>query len=134
MRIAYVTIDLVNERTAQNLAEGCGASLHGLTPRDPPPGADCDAVLYDLDSLPPQLGQQILADLLAAPARRRLAVHSYNLEDRQIIALREHGVGVYRSVEPAVLQSLRRVGAATCDGTLPEPAVETTPEVTRERA
>jgi hypothetical protein len=107
MRIAYLTIDQVNERLAGDLADACGVSLQSLEPRDPSPDGKYDAVLYDLDSLPASMRDKLLADLLARPAPYQVAVHSYNLEEWQTETLRANGVAVYRRFEPEIIESLR---------------------------
>jgi len=50
MKIAYLSTDEVNQNLAENLAARCGASQDCLSPHDPPPNGQYDAVVYDLDS------------------------------------------------------------------------------------
>ena len=88
MRIAYLTLDEVNENLATLMAEECGATLFPLTPRDPKPDGEFDAVLFDLDSLPPRHQKELLSDLLSSSPLHRVGVHSYQLEEEAAAALR----------------------------------------------
>jgi hypothetical protein len=107
MLIAYLSTDEVNRHLAARMAAECGATLHPLSPKDPPPDGRFDAVLYDPDSMPPACREEIVASALADPATRPLAVHSYNL-DMQADALRDKGVVVTRRLGPGVLRALCR--------------------------
>ena len=106
MRIAYLTLDEVNEHLATLMAGECGATLFRLMPRDPKPDGEFDAVLYDLDSLPPRQQQELLSMLLSSRPFRPVGVHSYRLEEDEAAALRRHGLVVSRRVETAVFQAL----------------------------
>ena len=68
MRIAYLTTDEVNQELALRLAAGQEAQLEVIWPRDEPPDGRFDAVIYDLDCLPPPLRQQLLTDLAGGRA------------------------------------------------------------------
>jgi hypothetical protein len=105
MSIAYLSADEVNCHLAARMAAACGAALHPVSPRDPPPDGRFDAVLYDLDSMPPACREEILASALADRATCPVAVHSYNL-DMQADALRDKGVVVTRRLGPRVLRAL----------------------------
>jgi hypothetical protein len=107
MPIAYLSTDEVNRHLAALMAAACGATLHPLSPKDPPPDGRFDAVLYDLDSMPPACREEIVASALADPPTRPVAVHSYNL-DMQADALRDKGVVVTRRLGPGVLRALCR--------------------------
>lgn len=107
MRVAYVTTDEVNQELATQMAEDCGATLDSLSPRDPAPDGEYEAVLYDLDFLPRDSGRAILAELLAGPASRPVAVHSYQLATRQVAALRQRGCAVFPRLERRVFLQLR---------------------------
>jgi hypothetical protein len=96
MRIAYLTTDEVNLHLAEGMAAACGLTLYPLWPRESPPDGGFDAVLYDWDCLPQPERQKLLAELLAGPRPRAVALHGYNLEDGQAEALRRHSVAVYR--------------------------------------
>jgi hypothetical protein len=107
MSIAYLSTDEVNRHFAGQMAAACGVTLHPLSPKDPPPDGRFDAVLYDLDSIPPSCREEIVASRLASPPTRPMAVHSYNL-DMRADALRDKGVVVTRRLVPGVLRSLCR--------------------------
>jgi hypothetical protein len=110
MLIAYLTIDEVNQQLAMQMADECGETVCLLTPNDPPPDEDFDAVVYDWDYLPVQRQQSIRADLLAGRSRRPVAVHGYNLKEDYVEALRRQNVAVYRALQPEVFQSLAGQG------------------------
>jgi hypothetical protein len=116
MQIAYLTPDEVHRDLAVRLAEDCGATVQPLSPNDPLPTEQFDAVLYDLDYLPPAQRQELLVDLAASSATRPVpvGVHSYNLDD-QVSALRRHGVVVARRLGPGVFRSLSRSHAVEPD-------------------
>jgi hypothetical protein len=107
MSIAYLSTDEVNRHLAGRMAAACRATLHPLSPKDPPPDGRFDAVLYDLDSMPPACREEIVASTLAGPPTRPMEVHSYNL-DMRADALRDKGVVVTRRLGPGVLRALRR--------------------------
>ena len=107
MRVAYFTTDEVNEDLAVQLAEDCGASLDSFTPKDAPPTAEYEAIVYDLDHLPRETDSDMVRDLLAKPQAFPAAVHSYRLEHKQALALRQHGFAVYSRLDSKVFRNLR---------------------------
>jgi hypothetical protein len=117
--IAYLTTDEVNQHLAQQFATEYGAGLEVVWPRDALPDSRFDAVLYDLDCLPPAEREQLLAGLLAGPAPRPGAVHSYNLTEPQIETLRANGVRIYRSLAREVFQALAGPAARHFDSAEP---------------
>jgi hypothetical protein len=108
MRIAYLTTDEVNPDLARRWASSCGCDVIPLSPRDPLPRDDYDAAIYDLDHLPPELQQHVLAGLLKGRLHRPTVVHGYNLRQRQANALRARGVFVRRRLERGILVQLRQ--------------------------
>jgi hypothetical protein len=108
MRIAYLTLDDVNQELALELAARWGIRMDVLSPRDSFPEGALDLVLYDLDHWPEPERQQALSRLLDGPAPHPTAVHSYNLDERQVKALRGRGVAVYRRLGAAVFKQARR--------------------------
>ena len=127
MRIAYLTTDEVNQELALRWAAGQEAQLEVIWPRDEPPDGRFDAVIYDLDCLPPPLRQQLLTDLAGGGALWPAAVHSYALEGEQIKALLGRGVIVRRRLKATLFRRLsaavrtkskmtssRRRGRSTC--------------------
>jgi hypothetical protein len=125
MRLAYLTTDPVNLNLAERAAATLGATVDRFEPRDGRPGGEYAAVVYDLDYLPPALIGQVLADLLAARAKRVAAVHGYNLGAALRAALRRRDVVVARRpggpVIRAVVRRHRRAVAGQPAGTAPPP-------------
>jgi hypothetical protein len=106
MRIAYLSLDEVNQSLARRMAEACHADLEVRLPVDPPVDGDYQAVLWDLDFWPSENQDAAFERLLADRHRKRVAVHSYRLPEEQAHALRRRGVGVFRMLEPEVLRWL----------------------------
>jgi hypothetical protein len=107
MLYAYLTHDEVNQDLAERLAARAGVELEVLWCRDPAPAGQFDAVLYDLDCLPPDRRQALLTDLQAGQPIHAIAVHSYHLSIRQARALQRHGVIVTRRLQPLVFARLQ---------------------------
>jgi hypothetical protein len=121
MRIAYLTTDEVNLELASRLAADQQAQLEVIWPRDEPPDGRFDAVLYDLDCLPPPLRRQLLTNLAAGRAPRTAAVHSYALEGEPIKALLGQGVIVRRRLRATLFRRLSAaVRTKSKDGQLPQ--------------
>jgi hypothetical protein len=116
MRIAYLTTDEVNRHLVEEMAAACGLTLCPLAPRDPPPGAEFDAVLYDWDYWPVQERGEVMAELLEDRRPHAVALHGYNLEDALAEPLRRHTVAVYRRLHPRVFRFLRRAVRAVRAG------------------
>ena len=108
MLIAYLTTDEVNQDLAMLMAEECGQALCLLSLSHARPNGEFDAAVYDLDHLPAQRQQALLAEMLAGRAAHPVAVHSYNLEDECVEALRGQAVAVYRALQPELFQLLAR--------------------------
>ena len=108
MLIAYLTTDEVNQDLAMLMAEECGQALCLLSLSHAPPNGEFDAAVYDLDHLPAQRQQAILGEMLAGRAAHPVAVHSYNLEDDCVEALRRQAVTVYRTLQSEVFRELAR--------------------------
>jgi len=106
MRLAYLTIDEVNEALALEMARACGVHLDPLAPKDPPPDGEYDAVLIDWDHWPLEVRDKLLTRLRAGPQGHAVAVHSYHLADDQAEVLRGRGVAVHGRLEPEVLRLL----------------------------
>jgi hypothetical protein len=107
MRIAYWTIDDVNLSVARDLAEVHDATIDQVMGWEKGTTQDPDAILCDLDFLPPGMREEILSRLILAPLPLPVAVHSYNLEDAQIELLVAQGVAVCRRLESEVFGNLR---------------------------
>jgi hypothetical protein len=105
-RLAYQTTDGLNEAMADVLAGHCGGEMLPLLLRDPPPDGQFDAVHYDLDYLPPERRQEILARLLAGRAHVPTGVHAFNVDEDQAEALRRQGVIVSRRLDLDLIRRL----------------------------
>lgn len=105
-RLAYQTTDGLNEATADLLTGQCGGQMVPLLFRDPSPDGQFDAVLYDLDYLPSERRDEVLAQLLAGPLHCPTGVHSFNLEDEQADALRRNGVVIARRLDLHLIRRL----------------------------
>jgi hypothetical protein len=105
--IAFFSTDEVNQSTVEELTGACGAQVVPWQPRDPSPDGQFDAVLYDLDHLPAPERQRTLAVLLNGHGPHcRVAVHSFNLEDAEVKALRARDVGVFERLDGGVIRWL----------------------------
>lgn len=109
MRIAYWTTDFVNMNLARQWAEECGASLEQLFVKDRELEKGADAVLYDLDYLPPDNQREILARLTNGRLNHAAAVHSYNLADELSAALHTRGIAVGRRLERGLIERLHEM-------------------------
>src|SRR5438132_5561140 len=105
MRIAYLTTDLVNENLATQMSARCGAAVYPFSPADVPPDGDYDAVICDWDFLPRPQRKQIVCQLIRNH-RNHVVVHSYNLNAKQVRALRRRRVAVYRRLKPSIFAAL----------------------------
>jgi hypothetical protein len=112
MRYAYLTLDEVNQDWAERLAAQVDAELDFVSPRDILAAGPFDALLVDLDSLPPGYRKVVLDDLLAGKQEAQTAVHSYHLRIRDARVLRRRGVIVARRLEGEIIQRLRKALAA----------------------
>ena len=108
MRYAYLTLDEVNQDWAERLAAQAGAELDVVSPRDLLAAGPFDALLIDLDSLPPGYRKAVLDDLLAGKQEAQTAVHSYHLRIRDARVLRRRGVIVARRLEVDIFHRLRK--------------------------
>jgi hypothetical protein len=106
MILAYLSHDEVNLDLVRRLARAAGLHACPVFAKDAPGAGPFDAVLYDLDSLPPAERERALRRLLLGPLPRPAAVHSYHLEWGEVQALRGRGVGVSRLLHERVIAGL----------------------------
>jgi hypothetical protein len=110
MRIAYLTLDEVNRDFAARCAAAAGVELESF--------AQCealepfDAVVYDLDFLPPDSRAGLVAAPATAGSRALIAVHGYNLSSGQRRRLRRRGAVVARRLSSALFARLAAAAAA----------------------
>jgi hypothetical protein len=112
MRITYLTTDELNKELAAQAGKACGVDLDVSLPgpsQTPDPSA---TTLYDLDHLGAENSRAVLEGLLSGRSAAPVAVHSYNLQDEDIAALRTRGVVVARRIGPEVIQHLCRVAGS----------------------
>src|SRR5579864_5850246 len=114
LHVAYLSIDEVNLSTARELVEERNAAFNAPSFSEPLPYLD--AVVYDLDCLPPDLREQIVAQLRSGRPSFPTAVHSYGLADELARDLRSNGVLVARKLTPGLLARLLRL-AGMCEPT-----------------
>ena len=107
MRVAYLTIDEVNQDVAAELAAHCHVTVELVSFRDLPLQRPFEAVVYDLDSFPEAERGEVLAKLLNNLALYPVAVHSYSLAEGQAQRLRRNGVAVHRRLSEAVFLGLK---------------------------
>jgi hypothetical protein len=116
MRIGYLCTDEVNLRLAARAARACGASLAGPPPRGADPDGEFDAVLCDLDHLPPAGEQAVIEALGSGPLRVPTAVHGYNPGAGRASELRARGTIVARRLRPGLIRSLCRAAVVAARG------------------
>lgn len=111
MLIAYLTHDEVNLEAALQMADAYGATVYPLVVSDATPKNWFDALIYDIDHLPPEDRRKLIDQLLAAPPNFPVVVHSYNLSDEQVRTLKGAGIIVTRSLEPEMFKVIHRAAA-----------------------
>jgi hypothetical protein len=106
MIVAYLSHDEVNLDLAQRLADAAGILLCPLFVRDMASAVSFDAVLCDLDCLPPAERAGTLKALLVEPLTCPVGVHSYSLVWSKVQALRARGVTVSRRLHEGAFADL----------------------------
>ena len=106
MRIAYVSIDEVNQARAERMAAECGAVVCKVEPKDPGPDGLFDAVLYNLDDVPRDQRSALIEGLRRGESDHPKAVHGYDLTDEQARSLHQVGVLVARRLDFGLFRSL----------------------------
>ena len=96
MRIAYLTLDEVNQHLALSLAAEQDVRLEVQARPEITNGREFDAVIYDPDSFPSDERAANLTAILACPVGRPVAVHSYDISPEQLQVLRHRGAVVAR--------------------------------------
>jgi len=106
MRVAYLTLDEVNQHLALGSADEHGVNLDVQARPEAIAEREYDAVLYDPESFPPDERLANLAAVLACPSDRSVAVHGYDFPEEQLHALTERGAIVARRLHSGVLARL----------------------------
>jgi hypothetical protein len=106
MRIAHVTTDEVNHAVAVQAARPLGATMTQLNPQEMSRAIPLDAVLYDLNSAPPDRQLALVDELRAERTNRPTAVYGYCLSEEQAQELRYRGVAVAQRLHAALIRTL----------------------------
>jgi len=106
MRFAYLTRDEVNQDLALTFAAEHSVDLDVHARGDGLEGEEYDAVLYDFDSFPSDERNASLMSLGAFSKDKPFAVHTYNLDVRQLQDLRQVGVLTAKSLRPELFGRL----------------------------
>lgn len=118
MRIAYVSVDEVNQSLAARMAASLGSILSGFDPEDGCPLAGFDAVLYDLDRVAPERRAALLREVRSQREPFPKAVHGYSLTEEEARELGLRGVAVAQRLN---LRFLRSVCATALRGLVSVP-------------
>ena len=106
MRVAYLTLDEVNQHLALSFADEHDLLLDVLTRPNGIEERAYDAVLYDPDSFPTGERQANLTTVLACPINRPVAVHEYDFSADQLHYLHQRGAIVARRLRADVFARL----------------------------
>ncbi len=122
MIFAYLTHDEVNLWAATMLGRALDIELDGRAWRDGPEAWYHDAVIIDLDSLPLNEQQELLARLEKQPPRKPVAVHGYNLDAERKAQVLGNSVHVCNRLDEAVLLALQEAVRESSWATDEEPS------------
>ncbi len=106
MRIAYVSIDEVNQDLAARIAAEFGAVVCRVAPKDPAPDGLFDAVLYNMDDVPRGQRSALVERLRREEPGRPTAVHGYGITDEQARSLRLAGVAAAHRLDTGLFHAL----------------------------
>jgi hypothetical protein len=106
MRIAYINKDEVNRELATRLSAMYGAAIRGLLPNDLPRDGEFDAVIYNIDDIPRALRAALLQGLCHGAPDRPVAIHGYDITDKQLRALRRNGIAAAQRIDADLIRSL----------------------------
>jgi len=106
MRIAHVTTDEVNQDLAFRVARSLGAVMIPLVQDAMPTYVRLDAILCDLDRVPPDRRQALLEEIRSETTDLPVAVYGYCLSEEQAAKLRFRGVAVAQRLHAALIRTL----------------------------
>ena len=106
MKIAHITTDEVNQALAVQAARPLGVTMTPLDPEELPTDVPFDAVLYDLDRVPPDRRQTLVDEIRSETTVLPLAVYGYCLSEEQAGKLRFRGVAVAQRLHAALIRTL----------------------------
>lgn len=104
--IPYDTLDELNLASATRMARECGASMCRWREAPPRPRRPFAGLLYDLDHIDCMHRSEVVGSLLSGPSPVPVAVHGYNLEDEEIVAMHANGVVAVRAFDAEVVRAL----------------------------
>ena len=82
--------------------------MRTVLPKDPAPGGQFDAILYNLDDVPREERSVLLEELRLGKPHSPTAVHGYDLTDEQVRTLGQSGVAAARRLSADLVRSLCR--------------------------
>ena len=103
MRIAYVSTDEVNQDLAERIAAKHGVGVCKRLPTDRKPDDQCDAVLYNLDDIPPAERSALIEGFRSGKLDHPTAVHGYDITDEEARTLSRNGVSAARRLRSDLL-------------------------------
>jgi hypothetical protein len=106
MRIAHITTDEVNQALALRVARPLGVTVTQLGPEEMSKHVVFDAVLYDLDRVPPDRRPSLLDEIRSEKTAVPMAAYGYCLSEEQAAGLRFHGVAVAQRLHSALIRTL----------------------------
>jgi len=106
MRIAHITTDEVNQALAVQAARPFGAIVTPLGPEEMSTDVRFDAVLFDLDRVPPERRQTLVDEIRSETTALPMAVYGYCLSEEQAGKLRFRGVAVAQRLHAALIRTL----------------------------
>ena len=106
MRVAYLTLDEVNQHLASGFADEHGVNLEVHACPQAIGEREYDAVIYDPGSFSPHERDANLRAVLVCPMDKPLAVHGYDFAPDQLQVLRKRGAIVVRRLGTGVFARL----------------------------
>jgi hypothetical protein len=123
MRIAHITTDEVNQALALQVARPLGVTVTPLGPGELSKHVLFDAVLYDLDRVPPDRRPALLDEIRSEKTAVPMAVYGYCLSETQAAELRFHGVAVAQRLHSALIRTLAKAVLQTLAAVPPDDAM-----------
>jgi hypothetical protein len=126
LRIAYITADEVNRDLGARFADRLGADVTSFHPEAVGWLGLFDALLYDLDGVPPEGRPALLDRMLSDPPSCPTAVHGHCLPEDKALALRLHGVAVAQRLHVELIRRLCRAALRELSTVPPDDALSDT--------
>src|SRR5688500_16300088 len=108
MFVAYLTHDEVNAAAALRIAARLGLPLVVIDVRDRRELAAADRLVCDLDHLPADFKDSLLARAVGGQELRGVAAHSYHLTGREAALFRRAGASVSRRLNGRLFRAASR--------------------------